>query len=469
MSLELFVREFEQSYNDLLEAYNIGNINKTLCMLRYITNGYYQTNYKLYDEDIERITVGVAKKILGRTRIDKSEDTICFYDGFGLLERGLAKIYIEALRKTGYKVVWILYDYLPDIDLIKEEYSTYENVEVIIIPKLTIVDRMKELRNVVKKNAPKHIFIYTKPDDVGGIGTLSTVRGDVSRYLIDLTDHAFWIGKCATDYVIAFRNLGCNIERKFRGFDNQQIIFLPYYPCERTEYVYQGMPFPDTCEFVFAGGAAYKIEGRNAFSNIVEYILTKYKKMKFVYACSTKNQQLERLEEKYPNRFFVIDERKDLEQIMKRAKFYLSTYPIGGGLMIQYAAQNRCIPVSLVDKETKVNNSDTVLLRPEILSSSRTSEKEVFDLIDQIMTDDDFYNKMVDATEGQVISSTEFEENIKLLLTKKRTKYIFQYEEVNMDAFFSIYRKRMNRAMFNKMVKDSRNQWVYERHPEIIN
>ena len=107
-----------------------------------------------------------------------------------------------------------------------------------------------------------------------GIGAFSTVKGEAVRFLVDLTDHAFWLGKCASDYVIGFRNVGYNVAIKYRKFNEDQVVLLPYYPEKRENYSFEGMPFDiKKHEFVFSGGSVYKIEGSQLYENMVRYIL----------------------------------------------------------------------------------------------------------------------------------------------------------------------------------------------------
>ena len=88
---QYFEKEFEKSKKELKKAWKQGNIYKTLCYLRYLTCFYYTINYTLSDEELEEITQDISFKLLGETRIERTDDnTVIFYDGFGLATRGLA-------------------------------------------------------------------------------------------------------------------------------------------------------------------------------------------------------------------------------------------------------------------------------------------------------------------------------------------------------------------------------------------
>ena len=330
-SYDSYQKEFGKRMRELENAFHKGDVLKTICYVKYLSCFYYTINYKLTDDRLEEITKAISIKFLGNTRLDHShEDTILFYDNFGLKNRGLASIYVKALETLGYKIVWVLYANALQLDEIKKAFGKKENITFLIIPSEPILERMQLLKKAIIDVSPKHIFLYTTPDDVCGIGVISTING-AERYLIDLTDHAFWLGRCALDWIIGFRNYGYNIAVQFRKISPDRVMILPYYPDARDEYPYEGMPF-DTAkyEFVFSGGSPYKIEGDETYQEIVTYLLDRYPDMRFVFAGNGTNQSLEELKEKFPDRFFRVDERKDLDAVLKRAKFYLSTYPILG-------------------------------------------------------------------------------------------------------------------------------------------
>ena len=50
-------------------------------------------------------------------------------------------------------------------------------------------------------------------------------------------------------------------------------------------------------------------------------------------------KEMKKIIKKYPNRAYLTPERSDLYQVLKHSVFYLSTYPLCGGLMYQYAAK----------------------------------------------------------------------------------------------------------------------------------
>lgn len=466
---QTYEREFKKSKAELREAYQKGDVYKVICFLRYLTCFYYTINYTLADEELEQITKDVSHKILGDTVIQKGNDnTVLFYDGFGLVSRGLANIYVKALDELGFQVIWVMYEWAEDLNEIQNKFADRKNVQFMLIPKKSVLERMQELQNIIVNISPKYVYLYTLPDDVVGLGTFSTVTGDVERFLIDLTDHAYWLGKCATDYVIGFRNIGYNVAVKYRNFDSSQVLLLPYYPEKREDYSFEGMPFDiEKHEFVFSGGSIYKIEGSELYADMVRYILDINSKIYFVYAGNGKSKILDAIKQQYPKRFYQIPERKDLDKIMQKAKFYLSTYPMFGGLMTQYAAQNGCIPLSLCNVENPLANPITLVLHPEEADYFVTNFDDACKKIKQLMEDRIYYEKMKENLNRQVISEEEFKNQLENIMRQKMSKFQGHIKDTDIESFLDIYRRRATYEIYANTIFNSRNKWVYRRHPLI--
>ena len=379
-SYKIYEQEFFNRMRELRHSYQEGDFFKTICYLRYISAFYYRINYKLTDDELEEITSHTAGKLLGTTVLKNCrQNTVLFYDNFGLMTRGLANIYINAFVKLNFHVVWVLYDFLPDTAGLQKQYANQNNIEFCVIPKQTIIDRMKDLQRILQSKNPKHIFVYTTPDDIAGLGVMSTIKGEADRYLIDLTDHAFWIGKCAADWIVGFRNYGYNLAIQYRNIAPEKVLLLPYYPDSREDYPFEGLPFDtDRYEFIFSGGSPYKLEGDSTYPEMVRYILIRYPDIKFVFAGNGTNQILETIKEEFPDRFYHIGERKDLDAIFQRAKFYLSTFPLAGGLMTQFAIQNQCIPLTLCRGKGSMFDIKEMLLKPQNAGFIFYSKEDIF-------------------------------------------------------------------------------------------
>ena len=464
----IYEKEYSETKKIIKDALIEGDVLKTISLLRYITTGYYTINYTYMDDELEDILFKVSSLLLGTTEIRIiNNNSIIFYDGFGLLNRGLCTIYVEALVRIGYEVIWILYEYEPDTKQIVEKYEC-QGVKFIVIPKSNILNRMKVLRDIVKDISPFAIMIYTTPYDVAGLGVLSTLSGNTKRFLIDLTDHAYWIGKKSFDVLIGFRNIGYNIAVSYRGIDEDKICILPYYPQKREKKEFEGMPFDlGEYSYVFSGGSAYKIEGDNKFEKIVRHILQYHSSTNFVYASNDTNPIIEGLKKRYENRFFHIRERQDLDEVMKHSRLYLSTYPIHGGLMEQYAVSNYVPLVCLIDGIDSVDDCD-MFLDSERMNFQFYSINDLYKEVDRILKDEEYCNEIRKHMHGQLISEERFERELKSILECGVSSFKGYRKAYDIDGFLKLYKKNADMEMFRKLVRESRNRWVYDRHPEIV-
>lgn len=471
ISYQDFEKEFSDSMVELEEAFQKRNYLKTISYLRFLTRSYYIINYKMADDRLEEITQQISFDFLGETTISNSNpDTVVFYDGFGQIDRVTERNCVNALDKLDYKVVWVVHINAPELEEIQQYCEGKENVSLRIVPKSPVMERMRFFQTIIKEIAPKHLFFLTKPWDICGIGVFSTIKGDVTRYLLDATDHAFWLGKCAVDYIIGGRDWGYNVAKQLRGIRPERYLFLPCYPTSRTQYPYEGMPFDEEkYGFIFSGGAAYKIEGDTAYQEMVEHILTNHPEIKFVFASNGTNSILEYLTEKYPDQFFHIDERRDLDEVLKHAKLYLGTHPITGGLMVQYPIVNHCVPLCLVDEPGSIMmDPRSFLLQPEKVNFVYKSKEALLAELDRFLDDEQYLEQARTKLDGLVISEEEFTEQMQRLLTEHRTKFKGKEMSINLDQFLATYKRRADYKMFCNIIYNSHNDWIKRKYPEII-
>lgn len=477
-SYQNFEREFSDSMIELEKAFQERNHLKTISYLRFLARSYYMINYKMADDRLEEITQQISFDFLGETAItDSNSNTVAFYDGFGQIDYVLAKIYIDALAQLGYETVWIIHGNAPCLEEIQQYCKEKGNVSFRIVPVSPILERMRHLQAIIKDISPKHLFFQAAPFDICGAGVFSTVKGDVTRYLVDMSDHTFWLGKRAADYFIGFRNWSYNVENQLRGISSEQLIILPYYPNSRARYAFDGMPFDtDRYEYIFSGGNPYKIEGDNTYQELVEHILINYPKLKFVYATydgsgfkkQFRHPLLKYLERRYPGQFFRVPVRKDLDEVFKRAKLYLGTYPISGGLMTQYAVVNHCIPLCLEKEPGSIMDPRTFLLQPDKAEFVFDNKEALLTVLDKFLSDEQHLAQARSKLAGQVISEKEFTEELQCVLTEHQTKFKGKDMPIILDRFLATYRRRADYKMFCDTIYNSHNDWIKQKYPEII-
>lgn len=432
------------------------NFEKALAAISVASSLLYSWNQRYVDNFLEESISKVAEGTITSTirDADQKSDTILFYDCFGLDTRGLAVIYLKALAHIGNKVYYVVpitaKDKQPEID----KAICNSNVKRVYYSSNRYYDKLKELQEIFNEYKPSKAFLYTSPDDSSGIAAFMQMK-KVVRYQINLTDHAFWLGKNAFDYCLEFRNYGASISLNERGISKDRIVLMPYYPYIDKNYGFQGFPFEtESKKIIFSGGALYKtIDSTGTFYYIVSEILKKNEDVIFLYAGSGDDFYLKQLQAKFVNRVFYIEERKDLYQILRHVTLYLSTYPMIGGLMMQYAAIAGKIPVTLWHGD----ENSGILINQESRKIEYKDKEELISDVNRILNDSNYREERETLLEGSVISEQEFYEELRNVIKKQRTKYNIDFTSVDSRRFRQDYVNRFSFDNFLKSIPVKRN------------
>lgn len=392
------------------------NYNNALALISNCADLIYQTNLYYVDSYLENKLKFIANEIKISIPITNNENKLVFYDGFGLNERGLSQIYVKALCKIK-DVIYVTYEdrknEIPDILKILNEHNC--NVFFIKRERKSYIEQINELIHVICKQKPSDFFFYSFPNDVVGVVCLNLINNKVKRYQINLTDHAFWLGAQSIDKCIEFRDYGASISVYERNIPIHKIVKLPFYPIINEKIEFNGFPFnvSKKQKIVFSGGALYKTFGdNNKYYDVVDYILSNYKEIIFWYAGNGDDTEIKKLISKYPERVYHTNERKDLFQVLKHSRFYLSTYPICGGLMYQYAAKAGKVPVTLKYDDC----ADGFLLNQDDLNIEFNNLFDLYEEIDKLINDDLYQRNKEKQMINAVLTENEFDNILKNIL-----------------------------------------------------
>ncbi len=397
------------------------NYDMALNLISAAAEILYKTNIRYVDADLE----DMLRKIGILLELDKPEngkicnDTILFWDGFGLNDRGLVQIYLKALCKIK-KVVYVTYedrkDHLPDVQDILDQYKAEKRY--VKRNGKSVTDMIRQLNDVVVAEGPAYFFFYSVPEDVVATPLLYVYEGVLKRYQINLTDHAYWLGAGCCDTCINFRPYGAKVSKQYRNVSERRNVVIPFYPIIRQDKKFQGFPFEVNPgqKVMFSGGALYKtISEDNRYYKMVDHILNMCQNVIFWYAGSGDDTELKKILSKYPGRAFYTEERSDLFQVLDHCAVYLSTYPMCGGLMFQYAAMAGKVPVTLKHG----NISDGFLIDQEKIGIEFDTEEELYKEIELLLSDDDYAARRSELMRKSVISPEVFEGEVKNFLMDK--------------------------------------------------
>ncbi len=453
--------------NAIRKEYSKQNFENVLNGVSLAAQVLYSSNLYYADYDLENYISSVAEhlKLTGGLNEKFSDDVVMFYDGFGLNFRGLIQIYLKALCKIK-KVVYVTYarqkDKLPDVMKILSEHHSRSY----FLDGDTNIKKIHQLNEIVRREKPGHFFFYSYPDDVTATTIMNAYEGIFRRYQVNLTDHAFWLGAKPIDVCIEFRDYGAGISHYYRKIPKSKILQIPYYPIINYDAKFQGIPFDvkDGQKIIFSGGSIYKtLGGGNKYYEIVNHILQNYPEAVFWYASGGSCKEMDEVLRKYPERAHLTPERSDLYQVLEHCYFYLSTYPVCGGLMFQYAAKAGKVPVTLRYDDM----TDGILLNQPELGIMFNNTDELYEEISHLMTDENYCRAKGENMRKAVISEEGFNDEIAGLFTDNAGKtYPVKYPaNIDTSHFRQIYLDNGKIRRLKMMITRRNNIFIMKHEP----
>lgn len=460
-------KKIQYDYNKLKKIARVymekRDFEKSLKAIELLGNMMYNINLFYTDDEIESIISTISAVVNEKNYFLANEKRVLFYDGFGLDTRGLALIYIKALVNLGYEVVYVTFEKSSDIPNIKACLEQGNNNKIELLPRNSIIESSNLLNKIIKKNLISKAFLYTLPADMVGINVFTAYAGIIKRYMINLTDHAYWIGKSAFDYILEFRDYGASVSVTRRNILKEKVLKQPYYPIINREVEFSGFPFDDKDKkVIFSGGALYKTFGdNNQYYQIIDYILNQYRDVLFLYAGYGDGSELKRLMHKYQNRVFWIDEREDLYEVMRHSYLYLSTYPMIGGLMTQYAVAAGTLPMTLIFDDCATG----VLLEPQKIGCEFKNKEEYIKNLDLVLSSREEVEKRKEQLKEQLISEELFEDNLKLVIENSSSNFLIKYENIETARFQKTYLERLSIEQYYRLFLKKRNLFMVKYFP----
>ena len=348
LSSEDVVAIFERLKWEAVKYADAGKFESAVNYIRLAAHWAYILNFKYFDKDLEDLIAKISAATLPQAALTGKDNRFVFIDTLGIDNRGLTQQYLRAMMALNAELLYITVEGKQEQHLdILYELETYGKASVIKgeeIEASCSVNKSAKLLEEIKKFNPSKIFVHLMPWDVISLLVINAIKGAL-KYNINLTDHAFWLGASFIDYNFEFRSFGRTISLEKRGLKDNQLLYLPYYPIfPKVEIPFQGYPeLPADCIKIFTGGSFYKMFGRNGkFFKILDSLLSLSEKAVILVAGSgdikTFGKNVRSLTNR--DRIYYIGNRKDINEVFRHCDIYLDTYPLGGGLMEQYACVN---------------------------------------------------------------------------------------------------------------------------------
>lgn len=426
-----------------IQEYDKKNYEMSVKYIKTLSRVMYTYNIKYNDNGMEELLEKISKKCLKINKYTANEKKILFIDTQGKDRRGLSLIYVDALMESGYNIIYVTEN------INKSNYTRIERLVkksngcVYVVNSNDEIKKAKRILSIIKKEKPSKMLLHTFPDDTVNAMVFYACAGIAERYRINLTDHAFWIGTKAMDYLIEFRNLGGVKSVKKRKIPEEKLLLLPYYPSDNSEVKFKGFAFDiEGKRIIYSGGSTYKLAGSDLWFRLIKHILDNYDDTIVYYNGNANDKELINWIKSngYTGRFIYEAEREDFEDVMKRCYVYVNTYPVSGGLMTQYAAKNGKVPISLV---TDVEGMKQLFISPKAEMEFLSDDyNKIIEYTDKILSDEKELIRCQEEIKEYIIKKEDFEEGLRSVLENKYTKYKLNVKQRDTLDYKSISMER---------------------------
>lgn len=436
----------EKDYNKLkkLAKFHIQkkNYEDAINLISCAANIAYHLNFKFYDDELELYLERISTIIIKKSNFEPIKGRWVFYDYFGLDNRGLTQQYLNALEDLGVEFLYILEKYSNEKNHKDILNQLKNNSKVVIYINDNSLNYKAQLQNITKvldEYKPERALLHLAPWSCLSIILWNNYYNVIERYFINITDHAFWLGKNTFDYCIEFREYGMYFSNKFRNIEKSKLLLSHFYPIVHEK---EFLGFPDDIQNklkIFSGGSYYKVYGANGlYFNIVKQILDKYENTVLLFAGSGDDRPLKEFikNNKLENRIFLLGHRTDINEVIKNSDIYLNTYPLGGGLLNQYALLNNVPVIAYAEKEL-----------PMIFTETMTYKGEIKCTYTDIQSFNEAFDSLIHSNKKTTIdvalvspSKKEFLMNFKKILYNKK-KPIYEIKDFNFikERFRELY------------------------------
>ncbi len=333
------------------EYWETGDMRKAMlsvCACGELAYGYF-CEESFGDDELDELLYQMGKAKFTIPAVEQQDDKrVVFFDSFASDNRGITEQYLDALHYNGYEILFVTSNtQFSNESKLGKLLVGYKNCRVVVLPEPNhIIPSANQVAQEIAEWHASKAFIHIGPYDILPIMLFSQYAGVLHRYFINLTDHAWWLGRNCIDMNLEFRQFGLALSTKVRGIDKTKEALLPYYPVSElgNETIDDLLPEGLEEKFVIVtGGSFYKyLDADFTLLKIVQRVLKENENAVLLMVGTGKAGELykQKVEEKgLKNRIFLMAPTPYLLSVFEHAHLYLNSYPLGGSLMGQIAAK----------------------------------------------------------------------------------------------------------------------------------
>jgi hypothetical protein len=409
------------------EKHKISSFKWCLQDLELFANLSYKYNFNYTSDEAEMIIQHLSQQYFKPIEVESKKNRIVFYDSFAIDNRGLTQQYLRAIFSKNAELLFITPQSIGK-DILNE-LSNYSKAKIVQYNKYKVND-LKIVLEEIQAFCPEKVLLHFSPWDISGMCLWNNVY-NVERYLINLTDHAFWLGKSCADFILEFRSYGAYLSVNHRGILIDKLLLQPYYPII-NKTVFQGFPFEKENKLIaFAGSHLYKISGRdNVFLKLINRVLQENKNVVFVLAGPGDKTSIEKFisQNALEDRFYLLGDRNDISSVIENIDIYINTFPMIGGLMSQYAAISNKPIIGFTSPDLEAyNNVEDLLLVPQKKILYKTSEEEFCSYFKLLVEDVLEREHNISHTKDAVLTPEQFSNSLFSNFYKKTGRFTDEF------------------------------------------
>ena len=428
------------------KALEQANYNTVFNLLEGIGWFGYKYNFvdSFKDAEVDNFIIQLTNKIKPEIRqVKVSNHRIAFYDHFTLENRGFTQQYLDELMKQDIEILYIMADEskLKDDNKIVNTLRLYPKAKIIALnASLSRVDQFQNVLIQIVNFGPSKLFIHNAPwDIISCCLCIALKEAKVSSYLLNITDHAYWPGADIFDYIIDFRSFGHLLNHRIKGIPSERLLIIPTPAYIRKGEEFEGIDNVQITNEIlgFSGGSTYKIvDANNTFLKLIKKVLDQNENFVFLFANVGNSDFIRKFikENSLEERFILLGNRRDINEVFKNIDIYFNTYPYGGGLMIQYALYNKKPILALMHPDLSYTHLENVIDRNLGQMYRIDNEKDYLMIAKKLIQDECFRKSYAEELAKEQNIDVEFQENLKALLNDSKILDYPLVEDFSMNS-----------------------------------
>ena len=396
-------RDYEFYKRKAFAYWSHGDVDKTLsaiCACGKMAYFFFCVD-SFCDDELDDLLYQIGKVKLTIPKITNPQDKrVVFFDSFASDNRGITEQYLDALHYNGYEILFVTSNsQFSSESKLGKLLAGYKNCRVVVLQGQTSL--FQQANQTAQEIADWHTskaFIHIEPHDAMPIMLFSQYAGILHRYFINLTDHAYWLGKNCFDTNLEFRQFGLALSTQVRGIDKSKEALIPYYPVSQLSNETIDNILPEGLEgrFVIVTGGTFN-KYFDAELTLINLILRVFREnpnvVLLMVGTDRAGIQYKQCAEKagFGDRIFLMDTTPYLLSVFRRAHIYLCSYPMTGGLMAQIAAKQGLPVVAYSAKGMDYNDLSDICYSTAYKTYDRANE--FCDEMHRLVSDKAYYEQ----------------------------------------------------------------------------